>query len=764
MAMGEVLREFGVKVSLNFDGKKIDEAESKIKKFGSEMRTFALEVAGVTAGLFATGKSFTGFSRSVVDQAQGLNITTDALQEYEYAAGIAADATREDVVDAFKNLGDTLDKARAGVPEAAQALIKMGEAGGKSAEIMAMIQNPLTKVSDVAMTLSEGIKNMSVNNPLAARRMTELAYGSDKLYNLWRQGPDAIKALNKEADKNSVVNKNMLLAGKKMDQQLTKLWFIFRKFGLEIGAKIMPHVMKLVGQFEKWFQANKKMISSGIDTFLDSLANAIEVVGDDVESLMKALVPVVNAIGGAKNAINLLIAAFLAWKALSLTASFIEMSASIFKVVGPMLQLGRVFTGLGEAFKAFSLIEGVADILPALELFGTGALAALSPLIPVMLAIGAATVGIHDLFTIISGGSFKDTWTGKGWEKIKQGVGYVGDKVKGLNFGTSAPYGQVPPAGGAAAASASQPVVTQEINHHNEINVYAGSNAKTPELVNGSSQYSPTGTPIPLAVLDIVKEESVDYDADVTEHPVESGPEVTDHIQLLNPTIRLKGTISNTPLDLSVAIANIAAGATIAVQSTSSQARSNLLNSGLSQGVGILGSALQGNAGNIASSGLAGSVDAISRTILLYVFQAKTPFTLVTRRQTYPNVVIKKLRFPRNEETGYALDFEMDIKQLTIVNPSQVSKTQLAEDQIPGGSSSTNLGSAWFLTLADQNRNMLVAPVPIVVNWPLFDRFIDLVDLPGTIFAFDTSGNNKDPGQFDLGNTVRLYYLEAGST
>jgi hypothetical protein len=70
----------------------------------------------------------------------------------------------------------------------------------------------------------------------------------------------------------------------------------------------------------------------------------------------------------------------------------------------------------------------------------------------------------------------------------------------------------------------------------------------------------------------------------------------------------------------------------------------------------------------------------------------------------------------------------------------------------------------WFLTLADQNRNMLVAPVPVVVSWPLVDRFIELVDLPGMIMAFDTSGNNEDPGQFDLGSRVRLYYLEAGST
>ncbi len=71
---------------------------------------------------------------------------------------------------------------------------------------------------------------------------------------------------------------------------------------------------------------------------------------------------------------------------------------------------------------------------------------------------------------------------------------------------------------------------------------------------------------------------------------------------------------------------------------------------------------------------------------------------------------------------------------------------------------------AWFITLADQNRNMLCGPVPVVVSWPLFDRFIDLVVLPGTIFAFDTSLADENPGQFELGSRVRLFYLEQGST
>lgn len=70
----------------------------------------------------------------------------------------------------------------------------------------------------------------------------------------------------------------------------------------------------------------------------------------------------------------------------------------------------------------------------------------------------------------------------------------------------------------------------------------------------------------------------------------------------------------------------------------------------------------------------------------------------------------------------------------------------------------------WEIVLADQNRNMICGPVPVIVSWPLFDRFVEENIPLGTIFAFDTSNQEKDPGQFDLGDRVRLFYIEEGTT
>lgn len=472
MGFGEVLREFGVKVSLNFDAKKFEEAQSKVDKFSGKLKGFAFEVAGLTAGVFEFQNLFTSNARSLQNQADMLGLNTKELQEYEYAAKVAADVNRDDLVGSLKDLGDTLDKARAGDLAARQSLEQIGGASGNTGLILGRLYDKTYKVTDAFRDLSVGISKMASANPQAAARLTEQTVGNVKLLNLLRQGPKAIDALTAEGGKNFALNERMIRQGYEMDVQMSKLWMTFRKFGYEIGFSVMKHLAPMIQQFEKWFQANKKVIATGINAFIDALANGLKLVFEDSVMLAKALGPVVDMLGGAKNAMNLLIAGFLVFKALGIAISFGEMAVSIYKFIGPMLQLGTVFSRLGSMMKVFGMMEGLADVLPALTLFGEGALAALAPLLPVILAISAAAVGIHDLMTMLSGGSFKDTWTGKGWEKVKDGVGWVGNKLSGANFAGAAPYGQIQPAGaGAMAAAGGSPAVTQENHFSTENNI-----------------------------------------------------------------------------------------------------------------------------------------------------------------------------------------------------------------------------------------------------------------------------------------------------
>jgi hypothetical protein len=470
MGMGEVLREFGVKVSLNFDSKKIDAAETKIKKFGSEMRSFALEIAGMTAAVFESQNLFTSNARSLQNQADMLGINTEALQEYEYAAKVAANMNREDLVSSMETLATTMDKARAGDVEARQALENIGGAMGNQSAIIGKLNDKNYTAAQAMLDVSGGIEKISKSSPIAAKRLLEMAMGSDKLYNMMRQGPKAIQALTEEGKKNFALSAKTIKQGYEMDIQMSKLWLMFRKMGYEIGFSVMKHLTPMINAFTKWFVLNKKVIASGINAFLDALANGLEIVFTGATAVWKVMEPLIEAMGGMKTAMSVLISTFLVFKAINIVGAFVGMIGPILGLLPSLTALGGVLSGLGEAFAVFTEIGALADILPAITLFGEGALAALAPLLPVMLGIGAAAVGIHDLAVILSGGAFKDTWTGKGFDKAKTAF----SSVSGIGAGLAGKAGSVAPSGYAAfggGGAANPAPVTQENHFHTENNI-----------------------------------------------------------------------------------------------------------------------------------------------------------------------------------------------------------------------------------------------------------------------------------------------------
>lgn len=209
-----------------------------------------------------------------------------------------------------------------------------------------------------------------------------------------------------------------------------------------------------------------------------------------------------------------------------------------------------------------------------------------------------------------------------------------------------------------------------------------------------------SGIPKILAVLDAVMEEEPNFVAEVTQHPVESGPEVSDHVQLKNPTLRLKGTISNNPIDLQTSIGNLLSGGIDSI--TSSQFRANILNTGLQQGAGIAGAALLSGSANPLTEGLAGAADAIARSILLDVYEQRTPFDVITKRQRYESMVVERLSFPRDASTGRQLVFEIEMIRLRIVSPLTITLDSVSEDVVTSATDKANLGAQTTKQVSDQ--------------------------------------------------------------
>lgn len=137
---------------------------------------------------------------------------------------------------------------------------------------------------------------------------------------------------------------------------------------------------------------------------------------------------------------------------------------------------------------------------------------------------------------------------------------------------------------------------------------------------------------------DATLQETHQDSSDITEHPVEEGFNVSDHIRQKPPTLTLTGIISNTPLSSEQAQRVVSAGGGVTVTTKASAARPE----------GATGYAQK----------------AYSELRSLAVGQL---VRVVTATRTYENMAIADITVPRDPRTGDALFFQIQLRQVRIV-------------------------------------------------------------------------------------------------
>lgn len=71
--------------------------------------------------------------------------------------------------------------------------------------------------------------------------------------------------------------------------------------------------------------------------------------------------------------------------------------------------------------------------------------------------------------------------------------------------------------------------------------------------------------------------------------------------------------------------------------------------------------------------------------------------------------------------------------------------------------------SRWIMDIADENETTILLGVPVLTEFSLIERFKDDRLPPGAFLALDESGNQKQPAREDLGNDVKLFYIESAA-
>jgi len=382
--MADVLREFLVRLGLDVDEKTWKAADQLVGKLAKGLaKGLAVAfsaVAGVATGAaVALGRWVTqiaGAADDAAKAAQQIGLTTEEVQELTYAANLAG-AEMSDIKTSFRRLGkNAYDVATKGTGPAADAFKKLGvNAKDSKGEIRGQMELFEEIADKLAKTENETLK-VALANDLFGR-------SGAKLLPLLNEGAEGLRALREEArELGFVLSSEDAAAMEQFNDDLERLKRSWAGFKTQIVVALMPALQGLVNRSLDWLKANRALIRSRIEAWIEKvrkIARRLRLEFIELDKIVK------EKFGGWEPVLRAIASVFVAG---GLLAGFFKLRATLL------------------------LIVPVAKTLMAI-----GAIAFIK-IIAIVAIVTALALGIDDLITGLQGGEsytkdFLDAWRGQ---------------------------------------------------------------------------------------------------------------------------------------------------------------------------------------------------------------------------------------------------------------------------------------------------------------------------------------------------------------
>lgn len=487
--MLKTIRELGVKLSLLWDKKAAQEADTAIGKLATGMKGIGAQAAAAAATMFGFAEATASNGQELSLYSQTLGISSERIQELGYAAKVAANVSRDELVGALEGVSSTLDNVRKGNVDAALSFNRLG----LSTDV---ITNRNLKADQVMMMVAERLKG--IQDPIARAAIANEIFGASgaKMLPLLMKGAGGIAALGGEARKMGVVFSDQAIKKQAaFQQQLNRTMEVVKNVGLRIGDALLPVVGNVLNDFSRWISVNRKLVQESLAGFIKGATILVPILFKVAVGVVNAFMAVTKFVGGAERMAKILVGLFV-------FAKFIPMAMSFFKILfygwQVVAKLSGVFRVLSVAFSVFrSAILGLR-MMAFIEGFTTLA-AVLNPIGLVIAGVGVAIAGLiyyfRDTAWMKSFLSGVENYFVKAWMWIKETVVSAGEAVGGfveklgqitgvssaiskvasfLGFNSAAPAGATAPAAVAAGGANTQNNVQAQIN----VSVPPGTSAK----------------------------------------------------------------------------------------------------------------------------------------------------------------------------------------------------------------------------------------------------------------------------------------------
>lgn len=138
----------------------------------------------------------------------------------------------------------------------------------------------------------------------------------------------------------------------------------------------------------------------------------------------------------------------------------------------------------------------------------------------------------------------------------------------------------------------------------------------------------------------------------LTKHNIEEGSQISDHVHIEPRSLVLQGVISDNPISLNESVVGGAA-------STLGSIVDEQISPIVTGAVASLGGALVRESSKPSKS---------AKEVLESIHINKIPVVIITGLDTYINMILINISFPRTSRTTNSLDFNAAFEQVTIVN------------------------------------------------------------------------------------------------
>lgn len=436
---------------------------------GVHHRLEFLAAAEIVRGIWELAERFAGMGEQLETAGVQAGITASEFQRLAFAA--SQNAVGQDALSAaLAKMSRVLQKAKDGSEGAVSTFRKIGITE-EQIQGFGNAEDAFLAVEDAISGVDSSTKRLALTQEIFGR-------GSSKMVKLLGKGSTETKRLMKEADQiGAVVSDAGVEALANFEDAYSGMMQVFRSFLAGIGGMFAPMLTKVIHQVERFWGENQKLIKQDLRRWAGAGAYAFGFLVGVIEYAARAMASLIakhpewvdniaKVVGGlmtlslATSALSMLLGGVTdAFRAIKGAASLAKpaMLALIWMGRWAGVVLLRVFAAL-----AYGLGEILVTMFPALgtALMTLGEQLLALSLNPFFLRMAgyvglavALVAAIHDLWTLMHGGKWEDTWTAKMYEFLKAKGGgaasFFGNLLAG-QFGMSAQDGQQmgPPAPG----------------------------------------------------------------------------------------------------------------------------------------------------------------------------------------------------------------------------------------------------------------------------------------------------------------------------